>query len=229
MLMSAKLLAYTVPVSAEYGATPEEFIAYVARVSNPANRQNHATGPKLIRYLVRNQHWSPLEMANAVIEVETTRDIARQILRHRSFSFQEFSQRYSSEIEFVPPRELRRQDPVNRQNSFEGEVYVGQADAWRARQRQALDAADAAYTWALAQGIAKEVARAVLPEGLTMSRLAINGNLRSWLHYIQLRTTPGTQKEHRIVAEDCRAVLMDKFPGIMELSDSSSKEQSTNG
>lgn len=212
----ARLIAKTEPVLLDDGlsaANSDQLIAFVARVSNPANQHNNETAPRLLRYLREHQHWSPFEMANAVIEINTTRDIVRQILRHRSFSFQEFSQRYSSEIEFSPPREARLQDAKNRQNSIETADTDLRLD-WDSVQREAAQASERAYHWALDRGIAKEVARAVLPEGLTMSRLYVNGTLRSWLHYVELRTGPETQKEHREVAEACRAVLIDAFPSV---------------
>lgn len=215
--MQVKLVARTLPVAPEYGTTPEEFIVYAARVSNPANQANHDTGARLLRYLVRKQHWSPLEMADAVIEIETTRDIARQILRHRSFSFQEFSQRYAEAPGFAAPRPARLQDPANRQNSIEEGVPPGVRRSWENYQNDLRRDAREAYEWALRMGIAKEVARAVLPEGLTVSRLYMKGSLRSWLHYVRLRCGPETQKEHREVAEACRDALAIEFPGLMGL------------
>ena len=195
----------------------QELIAYCARVSNPANQFNTETSDKLIRYLVKNQHWSPLEMVSACIEIETTRDIARQILRHRSFSFQEFSQRYADptqDLSFVM-REARLQDPKNRQNSIELEPILGHSilhDEWLDRQRAVAKLALSTYEWAIKQGIAKEQARAVLPEGLTVSRLYMNGTLRSWVHYIELRSANGTQKEHRDIAQACARVIAQVFP-----------------
>jgi thymidylate synthase (FAD) len=195
----------------------QELIAYCARVSNPANQFNTETSNKLIRYLVKNQHWSPLEMVSACIEIETTRDIARQILRHRSFSFQEFSQRYADptqDLSFVM-REARLQDPKNRQNSIELEPILGHSimqDQWLDRQRAVARLALSTYEWAIKQGIAKEQARAVLPEGLTVSRLYMNGTLRSWVHYIELRSANGTQKEHRDIAQACARVIAQVFP-----------------
>lgn len=213
----ARLIAKTVPEQDVCpGGEGDYFIAWVARVSNPANQHNHETAPRLLRYLREHQHWSPFEMANAVIEINTTRDIARQILRHRSFSFQEFSQRYSSDIEFTEPREARLQDKTNRQNSIEVDGPDGQDlnAMWASKQRILGEMAESTYQWALRKGVAKEVARAVLPEGLTMSRLYVNGTLRSWLHYVELRTGPETQKEHREVALACQAVLAEAFPSI---------------
>ena len=195
----------------------QELIAYCARVSNPANQLNTETSDKLIRYLVKNQHWSPLEMVNACVEIETTRDIARQILRHRSFSFQEFSQRYADptqDLSFVI-RDARLQDPKNRQNSVELEATLGHSilnDEWRDLQREVISASLRAYNWAIAKGIAKEQARAVLPEGLIESRLYMNGTLRSWIHYIELRSAHGTQKEHQAIARMCAQVIAQVFP-----------------
>ena len=195
----------------------QELIAYCARVSNPANQLNTETSDKLIRYLVKNQHWSPLEMVNACVEIETTRDIARQILRHRSFSFQEFSQRYADptkDLNFVT-REARLQDPKNRQNSVELEATLGHSilnDEWRDLQREVINTSLRAYNWAIAKGVAKEQARAVLPEGLIESRLYMNGTLRSWIHYIELRSAHGTQKEHQAIARMCAQVIAQVFP-----------------
>ena len=196
----------------------QELVAYCARVSNPANQFNAETSEKLIRYLVRNAHWSPLEMVSACIEITTTRDIARQILRHRSFSFQEFSQRYADpvqELDFVL-REARLQDPKNRQNSVEVEDTLLQNEWFRAQQR-VIYAAKREYEWAIKNGIAKEQARAVLPEGLTVSRLLMNGTLRSWIHYIQLRSANGTQKEHILIAQEIANVITEIFPMASEL------------
>jgi len=196
--------------------TMEEFVAYVARVSNPANQASHDTAPKLVRYLATHKHWSPFEMVTITMEIETTRDIARQILRHRSFSFQEFSQRYAV-VDAAPMfREARLQDTRNRQNSIE----VDDAELrmkWDELQSIVYDEAFAAYHWALDHGIAKEVARAVLPEGLTMSRMYMSGTLRSWLHYCQLRRGSGTKKEHMIVAEECWQLIVAKMPSIVEV------------
>lgn len=204
-----------------YSQTPEgsnllDQIAYAARVSNPANQNNTETSEKLVRYLIKNQHWSPLEMVSVCLEIDTTRDIARQILRHRSFSFQEFSQRYAdaSQLGFVT-REARLQDTKNRQNSIDTDDG-SLAEAWRQRQNQIMDEVEDAYKWALANGIAKEQARAVLPEGMTKSRMYMNGTLRSWVHYIQLRSANGTQKEHREIALACAAAIEPIFPMIME-------------
>lgn len=190
----------------------EKTIAYCARVSNPTNQNNESTAPKLLQYLIKHRHWSPFEMASALIEIETTRDIARQILRHRSFSFQEFSQRYAvaSGYEFS---EARLQDHKNRQNSID--VQDRELHRfWEEQQRDVLIAAKRAYENALGAGIAKEVARKVLPEGITTSRMYMSGTIRSWLHYIDIRTDPSTQKEHRDVAEKCKAVLADHLPNL---------------
>ena len=190
-----------------------DLVAYCARVSNPANQLNTETSDKLIKYLIKNKHWSPMEMISVCLEIETTRDIARQMLRHRSFSFQEFSQRYADptkELEFIT-REARLQDPKNRQNSLETDNEKLQA-RWMEQQAFIIKCARSAYDWAIVHGIAKEQARAVLPEGLTVSRLYMNGTLRSWLHYIELRIGNGTQKEHREIAAACAEVIASVFP-----------------
>ena len=191
-------------------------VAYAARVSNPTNQNNSETAEKLVRYLINNQHWSPLEMVSVCLEINTTRDIARQILRHRSFSFQEFSQRYAdaSQLGFET-RKARLQDTKNRQNSIETNDE-SLTEAWRQRQNQIMDEIEDAYAWALANGIAKEQARAVLPEGMTKSRMYMNGTLRSWVHYIQLRSANGTQKEHQEIAVACAKAIEPIFPMIME-------------
>ena len=191
----------------------QELIAFCARVSNPANQLNTDTSEKLINYLIKHQHWSPLEMVSACLEIETTRDIARQMLRHRSFSFQEFSQRYADptkDLSFTL-REARLQDSKNRQNSIDTvdhDIHM----AWHEIQQEVIDSATNAYNWAIAHGIAKEQARVVLPEGNTISRLYMNGTLRSWIHFIQLRSSNGTQKEHRLVAHECAKVIAEIFP-----------------
>lgn len=197
----AKLIAYTQPVDPEFGKNIKEFVAYVARVSNPDNQWNHETAEKLLKYLENHKHWSPFEMANIVIEVETTRDIARQLLRHRSFSFQEFSQRYAAVTSFSEPKGVRLQDNKNRQNSVEIHEENGLNYLWRDAQNEVALLAQEVYEWALNKGIAKEVARVILPEGLTMSRLYVNGTLRSWMHYLSVRLDPSTQKEHRELAQ----------------------------
>jgi thymidylate synthase (FAD) len=193
----------------------QELVAYCARVSNPANQTNPDTSEKLIRYLIKHKHWSPLEMVSACLEIETTRDIARQILRHRSFSFQEFSQRYAVADLGWEKKEARLQDTKNRQNSLATEDEM-LANEWERAQKRAIYAAEREYQWALENGIAKEQARAVLPEGLTVSRLYMQGTLRSWLHYIELRSGPETQKEHREVAEACASALESIFPMVSE-------------
>jgi thymidylate synthase (FAD) len=198
-------------------STPEgeDLIAYMARVSAPENQGNKETGPKLVKYLIKHKHWSPLEMVNVCMEIETTRDIARQILRHRSFSFQEFSQRYAvaQDFEFS---EVRLQDSKNRQNSLETEDdYL--KNWWNAAQLRVQCEAELVYKKALEKGIAKEVARKLLPEGLTMSKMYMNGTLRSWLHYVDIRCDAATQKEHREVAEKCRDELTRLFPNVMEV------------
>lgn len=199
----------------------QDQIAYCARVSNPSNQLNTDTAEKLIRYLITHKHWSPLEMVSACLEITTTRDIARQILRHRSFSFQEFSQRYADptkDLGFVL-RQARKQDEKNRQNSIEMGHTIGDAmtsDEWVRLQREVIIASQQAYKWAIDHGIAKEQARAVLPEGNTESRMYMNGTLRSWVHYIDLRSGPETQKEHREIARGCAEVLQSQFPMITE-------------
>ena len=214
--MNVKLISYS-QAADEYefdGLTNvQDLIAFCARVSNPSNQFNTETSEKLIKYLVKNKHWSPLEMVSACLEIETTRDIARQILRHRSFSFQEFSQRYADptkDLSFVL-REARLQDEKNRQNSIETNNLALQT-FWETYQNRVIDAAKNAYEWAIQNGIAKEQARAVLPEGLTVSRLYMNGTLRSWIHFIELRSANGTQKEHRLVAMECARVIAEVFP-----------------
>ena len=214
--MDVKLVSYSQPTDEfrDLGLSDaQELIAYCARVSNPSNQLNSETSEKLIRYLVKHAHWSPLEMVSACVEITTTRDIARQILRHRSFSFQEFSQRYADptkDLKFVT-REARLQDPKNRQNSVEVEDQLLQNDWFRAQQR-VIYAAQREYQWAIANGIAKEQARAVLPEGLIESRLYMNGTLRSWIHFIELRSGNGTQKEHQLVALACARAIAAIFP-----------------
>ena len=223
--MNVRLISFSQPTPEfqELGINDaQELIAYCARVSNPANQLNKETSEKLIRYLIKNQHWSPLEMVSACIEIETTRDIARQILRHRSFSFQEFSQRYADptqDLSFVM-RDARLQDPKNRQNSVELEPTLGNSlldNEWRHRQLVMIKLAQETYEWAVGKGIAKEQARAVLPEGLTVSRLYMNGTLRSWVHYIELRSANGTQKEHQEIALACAQVIAKVFPMAGEL------------
>ena len=200
----------------------QDLVAYCARVSNPSNQANSETSERLIKYLIKHKHWSPLEMVSACIEVETTRDIARQLLRHRSFSFQEFSQRYADptkELDFVL-REARLQDTKNRQNSIETEDAELQF-RWNAMQKRVLDEAKYAYNWAIDNGIAKEQARVVLPEGNTISRLYVNGTLSSWIHYIDLRDGNGTQKEHAEIARACAEVIAKVFPIIKSIREGS--------
>jgi thymidylate synthase (FAD) len=229
--MNVKLISYSKPSydmmhhTSEY--TEENFlkqqpiqdlIAYCARVSNPSNQTNSDTSDKLIKYLIKNKHWSPLEMVSVCMEIETTRDIARQILRHRSFSFQEFSQRYADptkDLQFMI-RDARLQDPKNRQNSIELENAYDLQD-WYDIQQKVIDVAKESYDWAIENGIAKEQARAVLPEGLTMSRMYMNGTLRSWVHYIDLRSANGTQKEHADIALECAKVISEIFPLMNEI------------
>jgi thymidylate synthase (FAD) len=211
--MKVKLISYSKPVL-EGLDTPTDLVAYCARVSNPSNQINSETAEKLIKYLINHQHWSPLEMATMCLEIETTRDIARQILRHRSFSFQEFSQRYADptkDLEFVT-REARLQDPKNRQNSISEGVDVMLQYEWNKRQEDLIAQVKIQYDWAIANGIAKEQARALLPEGLIMSRMYMSGSLRSWIHYIQLRSGNGTQKEHMEIAKECAKVIAEVFP-----------------
>ena len=197
-----------------------EQIAYVARVSNPANQNKNDTAEKLVRYLIKHKHWSPLEMVNVCLEIETTRDIARQILRHRSFSFQEFSQRYAVADLGNEIRQARLQDTKNRQNSVELDISDDDqrriAYQWENIQKNVINTTNQAYSWAIDNGIAKEQARAVLPEGNTVSRMYMNGTLRSWVHYIQLRSANGTQKEHREVALACADAIEPIFPMIKE-------------
>lgn len=219
--MNVKLLSYSQPTTefANMGIDDaQELIAYCARVSNPSNQLNTETSDKLIRYLVRHKHWSPLEMVSACLEITTTRDIARQILRHRSFSFQEFSQRYADptkDLSFVT-REARLQDLKNRQNSVEidrsNEDHATIEREWHERQLELIDLARETYTWAVSNGIAKEQARAVLPEGCIESKIYMNGTLRSWVHFIELRSGNGTQKEHQEIAKACASVISSVFP-----------------
>ena len=217
--MKVELISYSKPAT-HIADTMKDLVAYCARVSNPTNQNNKQTNEKLIRYLINNQHWSPLEMVSICLEIETTRDIARQILRHRSFSFQEFSQRYA-EVDFGTAgenweeREARLQDYKNRQKSIEVDD-IGLQETWKTQQSYVTYAAEKAYRWAIDNGIAKEQARAVLPEGLTVSRLYMNGTLRSWVHYIQLRSANGTQKEHMNIAKACAKAIEPIFPMIME-------------
>ena len=219
--MNVRMISYSKPSREMYDeglVDVQELVAFCARVSNPSNQFNTDTSEKLIKYLIKHQHWSPLEMVSACLEIETTRDIARQMLRHRSFSFQEFSQRYADptkDLSFVL-REARLQDTKNRQNSVENE-NLALAAWWEERQKRVIEEAKNAYEWAITNGIAKEQARAVLPEGLTVSRLYMNGTLRSWIHFIELRSANGTQKEHQEVARQCAKVIAEVFPLANEL------------
>jgi thymidylate synthase (FAD) len=225
--MDVRLVSYSQPTSefADLGIdNAQELIAYCARVSNPSNQFNTETSEKLIRYLVKHAHWSPLEMVSACVEITTTRDIARQILRHRSFSFQEFSQRYADptkDLNFVT-REARLQDTKNRQNSVELDMADSSqrelAHIWEEKQQAVIRASREAYTWAVTNGIAKEQARAVLPEGNIESKLYMNGTLRSWVHFIELRSGNGTQKEHQLVALACAKAIAAIFPMTNDLT-----------
>jgi len=225
--MNVKLVSYSQP-SQEFSddgvVNAQELIAFCARVSNPSNQMNKETSEKLIKYLIKHAHWSPLEMVSACLEIDTTRDIAHQIVRHRSFSFQEFSQRYANPEEMGDQfviREARLQDEKNRQNSIdldpESDGQKILQGTWKNKQQQVIDAAKEAYDWAIANGIAKEQARAVLPEGCTKTRLYMNGTLRSWVHYIELRGANGTQKEHMEIAHACAKVIAEIFPLAKEL------------
>jgi len=215
--MKISLVSFSKPVIQD-ADNITDLVAYCARVSNPGNQSNKETSEKLIRYLINHQHWSPLEMVNMCLEIETTRDIARQILRHRSFSFQEFSQRYADpvkELNFVI-REARLQDTKNRQNSIEPNLNNDKHNEliheWTKRQKYIIELAKGTYNWAIENGIAKEQARAILPEGNTVSKMYMNGSLRSWIHYIQLRAENGTQKEHQDIARACAKVITEVFP-----------------
>ena len=214
--MKVKLISYSTPteeIALDGIDNAQELVAFCARVSNPSNQLNTETSEKLINYLIKNSHWSPLEMVSACLEIETTRDIARQMLRHRSFSFQEFSQRYANpvkDLEFVI-REARLQDIKNRQNSIPSDNQKIN-EIWANKQQNVIDSAIETYNWAIENGIAKEQARSVLPEGNTVSRLYMNGTLRSWIHYIQLRSANGTQKEHMDIAKACAEVINKIFP-----------------
>lgn len=212
--MRVKLIGVTAPYAGHNSA--EDMIVHMARVSNPKTQAFNSDPARLIRYLIKNQHWSPFEMVNVVMEINTTRDIARQILRHRSFSFQEFSQRYAdptTDLGFEL-REARLQDTKNRQNSIETDDKELQAE-WKIKQINLIAESKAAYDWAIENGIAKEQARVVLPEGNTQSRMYMNGTLRSWIHYCELRRANGTQKEHMEVAEDCWKIITERFPNVV--------------
>ena len=216
-MSEVNLIALSKPSAITDCKTAADLIAYTARVSNPANQNNTETAPKLLRYLIREQHWSPFEMVHMTMEIKTTRDIARQILRHRSFSFQEFSQRYAVATEFET-REARLQDEKNRQNSVETDDR-DLNEWWSMQQKKVQGQADLAYQDALAKGIAKEQARALLPEGLTQSTLYMSGTLRSWIHYCELRRGNGTQKEHSLIADKCWDIIGVHFPDIVEALD----------
>ena len=222
--MNVKLISYSKPYEKMEGVEDaKDLVAYCARVSNPSNQSNKKTSEKLLHYLIKNKHWSPFEMVSACLEIETTRDIARQILRHRSFSFQEFSQRYAdptNDLSFTT-RECRLQDNKNRQNSIKIENDPSIQDdpkmqqlitEWQRRQTGIINQCREAYKWAIKHGIAKEQARVVLPEGLTKSRLYMNGTLRSWIHFIELRSANGTQLEHQLIAIECAKVISEIFP-----------------
>ena len=212
-MSNVKLISYTHPPYPMETLT--DLVAYCARVSNPSNQLNNETSDKLINYLMDHKHWSPLEMVNVCLEINTTRDIAHQIVRHRSFSFQEFSQRYADVKnmgEMFVIREARMQDNKNRQNSIELDMNSPIHDKWIKRQIAVRALAEETYNWAIHNGIAKEQARVVLPEGLTKSKLYMNGTLRSWVHYVDLRTTKGTQKEHLIIAQECGEIIKGLFP-----------------
>jgi len=222
--MKVRLISNSTPVNVVGVDDAQELIAYCARVSNPGNQNNKETSEKLIKYLIKHKHWSPLEMVNACLEIETTRDIARQILRHRSFSFQEFSQRYADPTKDLSfeAREARLQDPNNRQNSmpldFDQEDERRLNEDFRMKQHVLWQQAEEIYSWAISKGIAKEQARAVLPEGNTVSRLYMNGTLRSWVHYIDLRRAHGTQKEHQDIARACAIEIAKIFPIMTDIT-----------
>lgn len=221
-MSEVNLVGLTKPSAYTECTTANELVAWAARVSNPANQNNTATAPKLVQYLIKNKHWSPLEMIHVSMEIKTTRDIARQILRHRSFSFQEYSQRYADptkDLGFVK-REARLQDAKNRQNSIEAGDDKLLQEHWNIRQARVISEAQYAYDWAIENGIAKEQARAVLPEGNTESVMIVTGTLRSWVHYCELRMDKATQKEHRIVAEQCWDIICHHFPDVKAAMDS---------
>ena len=220
--MNVNLIGITKPTAYSGCNTVSELVAYTARVSNPSNQNNSQTSAKLIKYLLKHRHVSPFEMVHATMEIKTTRDIARQILRHRSFSFQEFSQRYAEATGFINDREARLQDAKNRQNSIEINDQNLQ-EQWNMMQQTVVLNSKQVYDWALNNGIAKEQARAVLPEGLTESTMYMSGNLRSWIHYIDVRTDPSTQKEHRLIAEQCKYIILQYFPILQEYFDAQSQ------
>jgi len=219
-MSEVRLIGMTQPAPDIGCETADELVAFAARVSNPSNQLNHGSSEKLLKYLVNNDHWSPFEMCHATLEIKTTRDIARQILRHRSFSFQEFSQRYADPTKDLgfELREARLQDPKNRQNSVDiGDTKLSQE--WEWRQQYLLDQIINDYNWAIDNGIAKEQARAILPEGNTCSTMYMAGSVRSWIHYCDLRMGNGTQKEHMEVAQQCWKVICDNFPSLTNLGD----------
>jgi len=226
--LAVRLVSYTKPAEefVQEGIADNnllDLVAFCARVSNPANQMNSETSEKLVKYLIKHAHWSPLEMVNVCMEIDTTRDIAHQIVRHRSFAFQEFSQRYADPAsmgEQFTTRDARLQDPKNRQNSIENDNAELQQQ-WEGYQQSVINTAKQAYNWAIENGIAKEQARAVLPEGNTKTRLYMNGTLRSWVHYIELRGANGTQKEHMEIAWECAKVIAEVFPLAAELTDAS--------
>ena len=218
--MNVKLIGITKP-SIDGVKTPEEFIVYCARVSNPNNQNTNEFSDKLIRYLIKHQHWSPMEMVSVVMEINTTRDIARQMLRHRSFSFQEFSQRYADPTKDLSfeIRDARKQDTTNRQNSIELQGTLGDdnlKESWTIKQKDFVNKSIELYSWAITNGIAKEQARAVLPEGMTHSRLYMSGSLRSWIHYCELRRGNGTQKEHQEIANASWDIISENFPNVAQ-------------
>ena len=227
--MAVRLVSYTKPTEefVQEGMGNDDLldlVAFCARVSNPSNQMNSETSEKLVKYLIKHAHWSPLEMVNVCMEIDTTRDIAHQIVRHRSFAFQEFSQRYADPASMGDQftiREARLQDEKNRQNSVELDMenndHVSISQRWVEEQQDVIDRAKQAYEWAIANGIAKEQARAVLPEGLTKTRLYMNGTLRSWVHYIELRGANGTQKEHMEIAHACAEVIANVFPMVNDI------------
>ena len=220
-MSKVRLISFTVPTIEELPLDSNilDLVAFCARVSNPSNQMNTETSDRLIKYLLKHKHFSPFEMANIVLEIETTRDIARQILRHRSFTFQEFSQRYADPVKELTfeTREARLQDTKNRQNSIQTDDTQLQ-EMWEKMQWELIEKARGVYTWAISQGIAKEVARAVLPEGLTMSRMYVNGTIRSWIHYIDIRSDEATQKEHRDIALACARAISEIFPMITDFA-----------
>lgn len=218
MKSEVNLVGVTQPNVATGCHTPGDLVAYAARVSNPANQNNTQTASKLLKYLIKHKHWSPFEMVHITMEIKTTRDIARQILRHRSFAFQEFSQRYAMVTDFITEREPRLQDPKNRQNSVypDNDEVTPLTLAFERLQKEVVDLCSKHYSTALNWGIAKEQARALLPEGLTESTLYMAGSLRSWIHYIDLRAANGTQKEHMVIAEQCKRIVLEHFPMLDE-------------